>query len=146
MSIRLQRRPLRVADALDELDSPRWGGVVLFEGRVRSDPQPHGVVTALAYEADPPLARRVMRAIARETRQRYRVARTVLWHRVGTVKVGETAVIVGAAAAHRSAAFAAARSLIDRVKREVPLWKADRVRPGRRPRRSPRRRGARSSG
>lgn len=146
MSVRIQTGPLRASEALAELEDPEWGGVVLFEGRVRPDAKEAGRVVALAYEADRPLALRQMRAIARSTERRFGVARTVLWHRVGLVRVGETAVIVGAAAGHRLAAFRAAQDLIDRVKREVPLWKADRVRPARPPRRRPSPRAGRSSG
>lgn len=146
MSVRLQSSRLDAARALRELEDPRWGGVVLFEGRVRPDRSARGVVVALEYETDRTLALRQMRALSRAVEERYSVARTLVWHRIGVVPVGETAVLVGAAAGHRSAAFQAARVLIDRVKREVPLWKADRVRPARPPRRRPSPRGVRSSG
>lgn len=135
MSVRLVAGRLDARAALRELESPRWGGVVLFEGRVRPDASSNGVVTALDYEADPRLALRVLRSLARDTEERYGVARTVVWHRIGRVPVGATAVIVGAAAGHRAQAFAAARALIDRVKDEVPLWKTTRARPSRPPRR-----------
>lgn len=146
MSVRLATIALRGADALRELGGPAEGGVALFEGRVRADRRGGQVVVALEYEADRPFALRMMKALERTAKQRFGVSRTVLWHRVGTVPVGEAAVIVGAAAGHRAAAFAAAQFLIDQLKRDVPLWKADRVR--RAHRRPPPRRpgGARSSG
>jgi molybdopterin synthase catalytic subunit len=46
-------------------------------------------------------------------------------HRVGSVPLGETSVIVAASAAHREEAFAGAREAIDRIKREVPIWKRE---------------------
>jgi len=45
--------------------------------------------------------------------------------------VGELAVWVGAAAAHRDAAFAACRYVIDQVKARVPIWKHERYADGR---------------
>ena len=51
------------------------------------------------------------------------VAKVAVVHRVGALAVGDLAVIVGAAAAHRGAAFAAARDLIDQLKATVPIWK-----------------------
>lgn len=146
MSVRLVSGRLDSRAALRELESPQWGGVVLFEGRVRPDRNPQSVVVALDYEADRGLALRAMRTLAREAEERYGAARTVIWHRVGRVATGETAVIVGAAAEHRSAAFAAAKALINRVKREVPLWKTTRERPARRRPRPRGRRVGRSSG
>jgi molybdopterin synthase catalytic subunit len=44
-------------------------------------------------------------------------------HRVGVLKVGDVAVVVAAAAAHRGEAFEAARRLIDDLKTTVPIWK-----------------------
>jgi molybdopterin synthase catalytic subunit len=46
-------------------------------------------------------------------------------HRIGALRVGETAVVVVASAAHRAEAFAACRALIDTLKREVPIWKRE---------------------
>ena len=51
-------------------------------------------------------------------------------HRVGDLEVGDLAVVVAAASAHRAEAFAAARSLIDDLKAEVPIWKHQRFADG----------------
>jgi len=47
-------------------------------------------------------------------------------HRTGELAIGEMAVWVGASAAHRDAAFAACRYVIDEVKARVPIWKHER--------------------
>jgi molybdopterin synthase catalytic subunit len=44
-------------------------------------------------------------------------------HRTGVLEIGDAAVIVAVAAAHRDVAFAACRQLIDDLKAEVPIWK-----------------------
>jgi molybdopterin synthase catalytic subunit len=44
-------------------------------------------------------------------------------HRVGRLEIGEAAVVVAAAAAHRGEAFDASRELIDDLKATVPIWK-----------------------
>ena len=44
-------------------------------------------------------------------------------HRIGPLAIGDTAVIVAVAAAHRGDAFDASRALIDQLKAEVPIWK-----------------------
>ena len=44
-------------------------------------------------------------------------------HRTGRLEIGEAAVIVATAAAHRGEAFVATEALIDRLKERVPIWK-----------------------
>jgi molybdopterin synthase catalytic subunit len=146
VSRRLSRTRLSLAAAARELEGPGLGGVVLFAGRVRRERHGGRSVVALDYEVHPGPALAAMARLDRETRRRFGVKRTVLWHRIGRVPADEIAVIVGAAAGHRAAAFAAARFLIDRLKATVPLWKVERARSERpRPRR-PRRRVGRSRG
>jgi molybdopterin synthase catalytic subunit len=51
-------------------------------------------------------------------------------HRTGVLAIGDAAVIVAVAAAHRDVAFAASRQLIDDLKAEVPIWKHQRFSDG----------------
>jgi molybdopterin synthase catalytic subunit len=46
-------------------------------------------------------------------------------HRVGALDVGETAVVIAAAAPHRAEAFTACRAAIDRLKERAPIWKKE---------------------
>jgi MoaE-MoaD fusion protein len=46
-------------------------------------------------------------------------------HRIGTLAIGEAAVVIAAAAAHRAQAFDACRLAIDRLKESVPIWKKE---------------------
>ena len=146
MSVRLTRRALGVAQAYRELEHRRSGGIAVFVGRVRPDRVRSGEVRALFYEAHAGPALRRLRAIEREARREFGLTGSLLWHRLGTLRVGTASVIVGAAAPHRDAAFRAARYLIDRLKAEVPIWKTDRARSGRRRRGPPARRRGRSTG
>ena len=54
------------------------------------------------------------------------VGRVVIWHRTGTLAVGEYSVVVAVSAAHRGDAFDAGRYCIDTVKVSVPIWKRER--------------------
>jgi len=105
VSVRLVRGRLSVAAAMRALGGEALGGVVLFAGRVRPDRSRAGRVVALDYETHAPLARRELGRLERAARRRFGARRTVLWHRVGRVPVGEVSVIVGAACGHRAAAF-----------------------------------------
>jgi molybdopterin synthase catalytic subunit len=103
---------------------PACGGYVSFEGRVRDHNEGRRVLR-LEYEAYAPLALAEGGRILAETRERFAVARVACVHRVGALAIGDMAVWVGAGAAHRDAAFAACRYVIDEVKARVPIWKKE---------------------
>jgi molybdopterin synthase catalytic subunit len=44
---------------------------------------------------------------------------------VGRLEIGDAAVAVAAAAAHREEAFVACRHVIEELKRRVPIWKRE---------------------
>lgn len=107
------------------LENPRCGAVVVFEGVVR-DHHRGRAVGELSYEAYVDLASREGNAIVTEALSKYSVDRILAEHRIGRLAIGEVAVFVGVAAAHRDAAFAACRVLIDEIKTRVPIWKHER--------------------
>lgn len=117
--------PLDVHAFRRDLDSPRAGAVLVFEGTVRDhSPAGEGII-ALEYEVKRPMADRIVAAILADVRARYPVEAASVLHRVGRVSLMEPTVLVGVASAHRSEAFAACRELIDRVKHEAPIWKRE---------------------
>lgn len=114
------------------------GAVVVFVGQTRETPgtpapgqeaaaaQHTGErVNRLEYEAFEEMALEVLRAIAAEIEQRFGVRRLAMVHRSGSVAVGEASVVIVAAAAHRAAAFDAARYAIEELKARAPIWKAE---------------------
>lgn len=146
MSVRLTRARLSFPAACRALEGPGLGGIAVFAGRVRPDATRRGRVAFLDYEAHRPLALLQLAELERAARRRFGARRVVLWHRVGPVAVDEVSVIVGAGAGHRAEAFAAARFLIEQLKTRVPIWKTERARLGRRPRRRPGGPASRSAG
>ena len=101
------------------LDSAH-GALVTFRGIVRN--HDHGeAVSALEYQAHPEAQRFLAEAcatVAAETGLRIAAA-----HRVGALRIGDTALVAAAAAAHRAEAFAACERLVEIVKQTVPIWK-----------------------
>jgi molybdopterin synthase catalytic subunit len=100
------------------------GAIVNFVGRVR-DNNDGKTVSRLEYEAYPSMATRELQRIAEEVAQRLPGTRLAVLHRIGTLAIGEVAVVCAASAAHRSEAFTACRMLIDEVKARVPIWKRE---------------------
>jgi molybdopterin synthase catalytic subunit len=81
-------------------------------------------VERLDYVAYEPMAEAECARIVAETESRWQVA-VALRHRIGWLEVGETAVAVVAASAHRDEAFVACRHVIEELKRRVPIWKRE---------------------
>lgn len=127
--IEIVRGPLDGAAYFRLLDDTSCGGLCVFEGRVRTHNQGHEV-ERLDYECYEPMALRQMAALRGEAIRRFSLGRAMLAHRIGHVPIGEAAVWIGAASAHRSEAFAACRFLIDEVKLKVPIWKKESYRSG----------------
>lgn len=117
-------RPLSVDAALDAVRHPGAGGIVVFLGVVR-DHAPQGAVSRLDYEAHTALAHKEMQRILTEITRELPGTRLHVQHRVGSLAVGDIAVVVAASAAHRGEAFAACRAAIDRIKATVPIWKKE---------------------
>lgn len=121
---RLIREPLVVGEARDALLDPSAGACVSFEGWVRNHADGREVLR-LEYEAYEALALKEGERILDEAVERFGVARALCVHRLGGLAIGEIAVWVGAASAHRDASFAACRYVIDEVKQRVPIWKKE---------------------
>jgi molybdopterin synthase catalytic subunit len=83
------------------------------------------VVLGLEYEVFEEMALDMLRVIASEIEQRFGVTRLAIVHRTGEVRLGEASVVICAAAAHRSAAFDAARYAIEELKARAPIWKSE---------------------
>lgn len=113
--------PLSLDEVYDAVRDPAAGGVVLFTGVVR-DHADGRAVSELQYSAHP-TAERELRVVAERVAHEEDVQAVAAVHRVGDLAVGDLAVVVAASAAHRDAAFVAARRLIDELKEQVPLWK-----------------------
>jgi adenylyltransferase/sulfurtransferase len=122
-------RPLDTAALRDSLAGAASGGYASFEGWVR-DHNDGRAVARLEYEAYAELATREGARIVAEAVRRFGANAARCVHRVGALGVGELAVWVGVASAHRGEAFAACRFIIDEVKHRVPIWKKEYYRDG----------------
>jgi len=125
----LSDRPFDVAVLRAGLLDARVGAYASFEGWVR-DHNAGRAVEGLRYEAYAAMAEREGEAILDEAMARFPLLDARCVHRTGDLALGELAVWVGVTAAHRDAAFAACRFIIDAVKDRVPIWKHERYAEG----------------
>ena len=120
----LSDAPLSLERTVAAVAHPGAGGLTVFIGNVRAHSRGHAI-DHLEYEAYGPMALRTMQAIAAAIEAETPGARVAIHHRLGLLKIGETAVVIAASAAHRAEAFAACRAAIERLKMDVPIWKRE---------------------
>lgn len=120
LHVRLSSEPLSLDALARAVVDPEAGAIVIFEGVTRS-------VERLEYEAYAAMATERIEAIMRECIALHRLRAAAVEHRVGSVPLGESSVIVAVSAAHRAEAFAGAQHAIDRLKAEAPIWKREHI-------------------
>lgn len=124
INIQLLDTPLSVTACQAWVNDPSVGGEVLFIGTVRNHTQGKTVVR-LDFEAYDRMAVAEMQKIAEQLSVRWPVHRVAIHHRVGSLAIGDIAVVIAVSAAHRGEAFAACQYAIDTLKQTVPIWKKE---------------------
>jgi molybdopterin synthase catalytic subunit len=122
--VRIGVAPLDPQEALAFVADPAAGGTCVFVGTVR-DHSDAGTVTSLDYESWDELAETRLREIADEIFEKWPARKVALLHRTGGLDIGDVSVVVACSAPHRADAFEASRHGIERIKRDVPIWKKE---------------------
>jgi molybdopterin synthase catalytic subunit len=118
--IEITREVLRARGAVSEAGG--IGAVVEFAGVVRGE-EDGAAIAALDYEAYEKMAQSEMERIARELAGQFPCESIEVIHRMGRVPVGEASIVVRIEAKHRAEAFGMLGEFMDRMKRDVPIWK-----------------------
>lgn len=120
----ISESPIDPSAVRAEMSDPACGALVVFEGLVRNHHEGRDV-TRLHYTHHPVLASKEGQQILEETLAKFPITSAQAIHRVGTLEIGECAVITITTSPHREAAFEANRYLIDEIKARVPIWKQE---------------------
>ena len=107
---------------LPDIADSTCGAVVTFSGVVRNEEQ-HQPITSLFYEAYHPMAETMIRDILRQLLLPHPCTSVDLLHRLGHVPVGEVSLWIRVLAPHRAEAFSLMTHFLDRLKKDVPIWK-----------------------
>lgn len=98
------------------------GGHSIFLGQVRADDIEGKRVSSIEYTSYEELAIDQMAAITDEIFARYNLTCMHVYHSLGNVKAGEICLFVFTSSAHRKAAIDACEEVVERIKKELPVW------------------------
>jgi molybdopterin synthase catalytic subunit len=126
---RITKKKLDAGAIVASIGAPGVGGSVLFIGTVRDNSEA-GKVDRIFYDAYPPMAEKKLIEIEEDVARKWPMVSIRLQHRIGELKVGDVSVAVAASAPHRAESFEACRYAIERIKREAPIWKKERLADG----------------
>jgi molybdopterin synthase catalytic subunit len=98
------------------------GAVVGFAGVIRDHDAGRSVLR-LEYSAHPSAQSTLAEVLAEIAEAAPSVHAVAASHRIGTLAVGEAALVAAVAADHRQAAFDTCARLVDAVKARLPVWK-----------------------
>lgn len=113
--------PIFASHLANEVASHSSGAIVTFSGNVRD--YDHGKsVTSLQYEIHPSSSQ-ILSETVKEVSLRHNLTGVAVAHRYGEIPIGDAALIVAVAAAHRGEAFTACAELVDEIKVKIPIWK-----------------------
>jgi molybdopterin synthase catalytic subunit len=125
------RGDIKVEQVMDEVrrhpESKRAGAMVTFVGIVREDPveSSGGKVTYLEYEAFEEVAVQKLQELRNELTKREGVVDVSIHHVVDRLRVGEDSLIIVVLGTHRRFVFSVLEEAVERVKKEVPIWKKE---------------------
>ncbi|HEY2329550.1 MAG TPA: molybdenum cofactor biosynthesis protein MoaE, partial [Verrucomicrobiae bacterium] len=123
IEIQITSQPIEVNDRWPEKFSGPAGAVAEFSGIVRKLENGQKI-SALEYEAYSPMAENEIRRILTALAEQHPCLAAKIVHRTGIIPVGETAIYVGIIGKHRGEAFAVLAEFMNRLKHDVPVWKA----------------------
>ena len=102
----------------------RYGALVSFIGSVREETN-NGKVKKLFIEHYKNMAERIIYKTALNAEKKWNLDYCYIIHRYGTLKAGESIVMVITCSKHRKEAYAANQYIIDCLKINAPFWKKE---------------------
>lgn len=98
------------------------GAHAIFLGQVRKDVLEGKTVKSIEYTTYQELAEEKLHEIREAAFAKHDLVCMHIYHSLGEVKAGEICLFVFVSSKHRAASFAACEEIVERVKKEIPVW------------------------
>ena len=122
--IEITENPIFPEVVINKVKTDSSGCVVTYVGVIRDYSQGKPVLS-VEYEDTEGRAKDRLQEIAKKIKQKWPIINVAIYHRAGTLKVGEINLVVAIAAAHRREGFAACQYAIDQFKEKLPTKKKE---------------------
>ena len=116
--------PLNSQAIIESVEDGGAGAINVFIGTVRDNTAQKNV-TRLEYESFDTMAVKEIQKIVDQAKSQWHVLKMAVYHRKGTLKIGDAAVVIAVSTPHRQASFEACQYVIDTLKQTVPIWKKE---------------------
>ncbi|BFO67510.1 molybdenum cofactor biosynthesis protein MoaE [Chryseobacterium sp. KCF3-3] len=115
--------PLFVAESITRHTvKTNIGGHSIFLGQIREDMIHDKKIQSMEFTAYQEMALEKAHDIREEIISKYKLICAHIYHSLGNIKVGEICLFVFTSAEHRKEAINACDEMVDRIKKEIPLW------------------------
>ena len=115
--------PVFIVDSIQKHSTKtNIGAHSIFLGQVRNDIIDGKPVEAIEYSTYEEMALEQMHKIRQAIFQKYQLTCMHVYHSLGIVKAGEISLFVFTSSAHRVAAIDACAEVVERIKKELPVW------------------------
>lgn len=98
------------------------GAHAIFLGQVRQDKMGDATVVSIEYSSYPEMADEIFHQMREETFAQFPLTCMHIYHSLGLVKAGEISLFIFTSAIHRREALDACDYLVERIKKEAPVW------------------------
>jgi molybdopterin synthase catalytic subunit len=98
------------------------GAHTIFLGQVRADVIEGQTVSAIEFSCYEEMADPILSTIREETFQKFNLSCMHIYHSLGKVNAGQICFFVFVSAAHRPQVYDATEYIVDRIKKEVPIF------------------------
>ena len=122
--ITITETQLDIQSFTDYVVGDQNGAVNTFLGVTRNSTDGRAVVK-LEYECYLPMAQKKLEEIKNEAVRKWEISSVAIGHRIGTLDIGETSLVVAVSGPHRAAVFEVCQYIVDRIKEIVPIWKKE---------------------
>ena len=132
-SVRIQQEPFDAGAEIRKLieADQTMGAVVNFVGVMRNMNE-GDAVSEMTLEHYPGMTENALQKIVAEARERWKLGRVTVIHRVGKLQPSDEIVLVAVTAEHRGEAFDGCEYIIDFLKTRAPFWKKEKTARGER--------------
>ena len=115
--------PTFIADAIAKHSTQKVTGAhSIFLGQVRNDSVNGREVAAIDYTAYHEMAEGKFHEIREAAFEKYSLICMHIYHSLGRVNAGEISLFVFTSSVHRKDAIEACKEIVERIKKEVPVW------------------------